>query len=279
MNIKERLNKISDTLNLLQKPWLVLLTLIYLAGYLIWSYFSWKYNIGLISILNLQYILAGFPIIALLAIVILINRQIEKIYLVVDNYPKYNKTWRIILPFISWYIAGLAFYLVILLINSQFSDFRFIHLLFLLGFALVMPFTSSPIISHFSTTIGMLRGLTQIVFIVLFLFFVDKFYYQIPMEIGGLKPKNAMFYISDSNCLKYVQNKIPITGKDADSNLVTVKIVFYTNDSYFIETNDTINNRIIELSKSKIDFIIWDKRNKDLSEYLIDYRDNHRKYK
>lgn len=270
MNLKDKIRDFDKILEITQRPWILILAVVYVLGYLIWSYYAWKYDIGIISIASLQYLLAGMPVLLIILLLYLFNSLIEKLYKVIDLYPKLNLAWQIVLPIISYFIGLLAWIFAYLILFNGIAGFKWIYLLYILGFAIILPFTSSPIHSHFSFSILRLKFLVITVYLILFLLFVDKIYYKIPMEFGGLRPKIISLSIQKNFLDKSILNSFAVqdsSGKDMIL-IKNAKLIFQTDNSFYLELSRMNNTQALEIPKSHINYVIWNFKHRELTEII-----------
>jgi hypothetical protein len=268
-NKMRSIKNISEKLDSYKGIYLILLTIIYIFGYIIWAYHSYKLKIGLIPFLDFQYLVAGIPIVIIIVLIGIIYSWLDKLYKFNDIYPKLPRIWQVIITYAAWYLGLVAFYITGLIYTFELKSFEFFHLLIILPLGVIVVFATSKQNTNISLAIKNLQWLFIITSIAIVLQFVDKLYYKIPIEFGGLKPKSAIFEINGDLNLQSVINNNSADTSHSSSILIHTEVIYISNDSYFIEMKDNSNKMsILEIPKGKVNYVIWGQKNPDLTNII-----------
>ena len=287
---------ISSNLSKIRDGIFLCITLIYACGYFTWAIISQYYKIGLLSVFDFQYFIAGLPLFFAFLLTFLTNRILGKFTFYF--WPKYYSKLRTnIQLFISITISVLNFLFTGFLIYVTFTYSKdelgsaFIIVLFCINGILIL-IGKPHIISrkYFKSTVTnnsdqlntkkdrrperfisylLIQRIFTIYFIPFILFmigiqlFIFNVYPKIPQAYGGAKPQYAYFDITRNNFSNHTLSKLLDANdlpRDENSSRSKLLKIYFSNDkSFYVEVLDSTNSssKIIEISRQSINVIYW----------------------
>lgn len=258
MNILKYFSQIRDGI-------LICISFVYVLGYLVWTYFSFKFNNAPLPILEPQYFIAGFPIFLLLVIAYFLRKILLKLFINVPQLlHRLNLKYQIIIPLIFFILQSL--FTVIMIYFVFFSDSSN-RLYIVLILAIVSSFFSvvrsefpdfklyiHNFINFYLALILIIISLSQV--------YVMEVFPNIPQNLGGAKPRKALLDI-DSKKLSYdTVNKLKLDITNSNNSIIctdTLTVVFLSSNQLYISYDNSLgtHTNLIELSRSLVSSIHW----------------------
>lgn len=272
------------------------ITLIYASGYFTWAMISKNFGLGSLSVFDVQYFIAGFPLFVAFLFTIFAIRILRKITFYF--WPKYySKQKTKIQIFISIIISLLSLLFTVFLTYVFFTyskDELSSGLLLVLFFtSAIFTLVDNPHIfstEHFKSLMTNKSGQSNtkkdrlqkqliseiliqkiftayliplILLIIGIKLFIFTVYPKIPQEFGGAKPQYAYFDISKNNFSYHTLSKL-LNANDLIKDEMTLrskrlKIYFSSDKSFYVGVVDSTDStsKIIEISRQTINGICW----------------------
>ena len=262
--IKEHLKTTSD----LRDGLLIAASILYIVGYLVWSFSAWQNHLGLLPALDPQYFVAGLVPVIIMLVAYLGGRYVKRFF--VYKWPvlvgkEAKGLWlviRIALLFMFW--AILALYIVVsLFISDSFSRTmlsvhaesidRVLAIAFGISFTFLPPM-EVPFFNHLSRVYRWVWvNLSVLLFVVLGLtFYMSRMYPKLPQEFGGVRPRCASLDIVKSQVSNETLQGIASTDAIMSSQPVvrSLKVdVLYSGGNVILVRS---KGRVYEIAKSVI---------------------------
>jgi heme/copper-type cytochrome/quinol oxidase subunit 2 len=269
--------------------------IVYILGYIVWSYHAWRNNLGLLPTLQYQYFMAGLPLVfvsLVCAIFIVCGVWIELVGLkfraVVDNtgnkyLPKVKRLYLafpfiviillcIISPIVLKNIFGFAKSLLLCVVLWCYIKFSAgYHTDDAVDLAPLLKFSDIRRVKGWDW----LRELTMNSFIsnsfivLVFSTYVTVWYPKIPQEFGGTKPRIAYFDVKRSeismqtraSLLPEKYRELPKElSKDSTPIVRTVMLqVYYSSNEYMLVRpyGATIETPVFQVKKETVQSVTW----------------------
>lgn len=259
----------------LRDGFLVGLGLLYIIGYLVWAFYAWKKNLGLLPALDFQYIIAGIAP-ALLLLILYFSIRLIILFrnkLSVWFGPEVTGI-RHICRHVIFAAAGISFIIFLILdqdwlqINYPELSFRIQSIsstIMILSFFLLPPTRNFRLITLYRYYGLLIIIVCVIIVIVVGLFiFIEAIFPNIPQEFGGPKPRCAQLdvittQLSDETLYAILPSNATINDtRVIRSNDVNV---FFSNSEFLLVSpfvkNKGNNSEIYEIKRSNLEAIIW----------------------
>ena len=273
-----RVKKVADLLENVGKirdGILVGASLLYLTGYAVWALIAWKYGLGPLPVFDVQYFVAGLPILLIVIVCTGFLRGINKF--LVHRWPAFMTRRGKIFQKVSFWIyliatlSGIVVFFVFIE-NKRLWPIALAADLMVGVIGLFYLHSDVYIFQGIRPSFSFFNKLYRLSFCflivcatgVLVIYYITSVYVAIPQEFGGAKPRLAQIDVKTKELSRETMDALGIQERDnevARSPILTV--IFAGSGNLFFKAYGCPNeSSLIELPRSATVAITW-KRSTD----------------